>query len=54
LQPGETKVVRQVIRRADLRYRDPATHAWVEEAGEYGILVGTGSATPPVSTTATL
>ena len=54
LQPGETKVVRQVIRRADLRYRDPATHAWVEEAGGYRIQVTTGGATPPASATVTI
>jgi beta-glucosidase len=44
LAPGETRVVRASIRRADLRYRDPATHRWLEEPGEHGLRADCGGA----------
>ncbi len=44
LQPGERRTVSLNIALADLRYRDPATHDWRFEPGEYWVLCGGSSA----------
>lgn len=43
LQPGETKTVTLHLDREALAYWDDAQHAWVAEAGEFEVLVGSSS-----------
>ena len=44
VEAGETRIVDMVIPIADLRWRDPATHSWKLESGDYRVMVG-GSST---------
>ena len=43
LSPGETRTVTFTLDRAALAYWDDAQHAWVAEAGEFEVLVGSSS-----------
>ena len=43
LAPGETRIVRLSIDRASLRWRDPTTHCWREEGGQYKVIISTGT-----------
>ena len=43
LTPGECKTVRFTLDREALSYYDPAEKAWVAEAGEFQVLVGSSS-----------
>lgn len=42
LDPGQTALVRLNIAIADLAWRNPATHEWEVEPGQYRLLVGGG------------
>jgi beta-glucosidase len=44
LDPGETRIVEMAIPLSDLMWRNPATHGWELESGEYGVWVGGSSA----------
>ena len=46
LMSGETRVVRLAVPLAELRYRDPATHAWKLETGKHQIIIGNSAADP--------
>jgi beta-glucosidase len=46
IAPGATRVVEMSIAINDLRYRDPAIHAWKVETGRHRILIGGSSAGP--------
>jgi beta-glucosidase len=43
LQPGETQTVTLHLDREALAYWDDAQHAWVAEAGEFEVLIGSSS-----------
>ena len=43
LAPGETKTVTLTLDHASLAFWDDAKHAWVAEAGEFEVLVGSSS-----------
>ncbi|MGQ9549345.1 MAG: beta-glucosidase [Roseiflexus sp.] len=43
LQPGETQTVTLRLDREALAYWDDAQHAWVAEAGEFEVLIGSSS-----------
>jgi beta-glucosidase len=43
LAPGETKTVALTLDRTSLAYWDDKEHAWVAEAGEFEVLVGSSS-----------
>jgi beta-glucosidase len=43
LEPGETKTVTLNLEREALAYWDDAQHAWVAEAGEFEVLIGSSS-----------
>lgn len=43
LAPGETKVIQLAVAIDSLCWRDPATHGWRLEGGEYRVLVGGAS-----------
>ena len=43
LDPGEARIVRLKIPLCDLRWRDPATHTWRFEPGEYQVFTGGAS-----------
>lgn len=45
LAPGESKTVHLTVTLESLEWRDPATHGWQLEGGEYRIMVGGSSAT---------
>lgn len=40
LAPGETRIVDLAVRRADLAWRNPETHRWEEEQGQYLVCAG--------------
>ncbi len=44
IEGGETRIVDMIIPIADLRWRDPATHSWKLESGNYRVMVGGSSA----------
>ena len=43
LEPGQTRDVELVVRRADLAYWDVRVDAWIVEGGEYALEVGSSS-----------
>ena len=54
LAPGETKIVRMAVDLGALRYRDPATHGWLLEPGDYGLTATTAALAPAAVTTVRL
>jgi beta-glucosidase len=54
LQPGEQRTVSIPLTSASFSYYDPKQHAWVAEAGDFGIDVGTSSRDLPLHGTYTL
>ncbi|MGL4543301.1 MAG: fibronectin type III-like domain-contianing protein, partial [Polymorphobacter sp.] len=53
LPAGATRIVALSIRRADLRWWDPATQGWRDEPGTYTLHAG-GSSTDLITTTVVL
>ena len=43
LEPGERKTVQLTLAREALAYYDDLEHAWVAEAGDFEVLVGSSS-----------
>jgi beta-glucosidase len=49
LKPGESRSVSIPLHAADFAYYEPATHAWVAEAGDYVVHVGDSSRSLPLA-----